>query len=276
MRSSGRTNIFQFSVMAFQKWTVFFASLVLVAFVVETKLTMASEEDIKTKTVCEFEKATISCLNGGKIKVVEASFGRHDHSTCSHSAIHTIECHAENSLSVMQSRCDQNPSCELYADTIVFGDPCPGTYKYLEVKFTCTEPPKSIAICETLKDTISCQDGKIIHVLQASYGRHDLVTCPHEYIFTTNCHAGNSHGIVEATCAYEPSCELHADNSVFGDPCPDTYKYLMVKYQCVEFTVICQNDKGAISCPDGKIIHLLQANIQISEGHVPVHLRGCS
>ncbi|XP_078360480.1 L-rhamnose-binding lectin CSL3-like isoform X1 [Oculina patagonica] len=240
---------YQFFVMAAQKWTVFFASLVLVAFMEESKLAMASEGDLKSKTICENQKATISCPNGGNIKVIEASYGRHNLYQCPSTApsVENTDCHSFFSLPVAQRDCENKPSCELYASNSVFGhDPCPGTYKYLEVKFKCTVA-KSIVICEYLNDTISCQDGSIIEVLQASYGRHDLSTCPNPYIDTTNCHAGNSHGIVEGTCGNKPSCELYADNSVFGDPCLGTYKYLRVRYQCIYSYVICEGGKRTIS-----------------------------
>ncbi|KAL9985737.1 hypothetical protein ACROYT_G008177 [Oculina patagonica] len=169
----------QFSVMASQKWTVFFASLVLVAFMVETKLSMASERTLKSKTICENEKATIGCLDGENIEVIEASYGRHNLYQCPSTdpSVENTECHAENSLCVVQSICDHKPSCELYANNSVFGDPCFGTYKYLEIKFQCAEPPKAIFICENQKHTISCQDGKLIHVVQASYGRQDYYIC---------------------------------------------------------------------------------------------------
>ncbi|XP_078360486.1 L-rhamnose-binding lectin CSL3-like [Oculina patagonica] len=221
-----------------QKRTAFLTFLVLFAFMEETKLAMAFEESLMSVSVCEGGKAIIRCLVGGDIKVVEASYGRHDGSTCPHPSIRTTNCHAGNSLSVVQSRCDNQASCELDASNSVFGDPCWGTYKYLEVKFMCVvlppNTPRSVTVCEGKKATISCQGGKKVNVLEASYGRHDRSTCPHPSIHTTNCHAGNSLLIVKAKCDNKPSCELDSNNSVFGDPCGGTYKYLSVKYQCIQ------------------------------------------
>ncbi|KAL9985730.1 hypothetical protein ACROYT_G008168 [Oculina patagonica] len=219
--------------MAARKWTVLFMFLVLFAFMEETKRAMACKEDLISVTICEHHKAIIRCLIGGNIKVVAASYGRQDRSTCPHPSIRTTNCHAGSSLSVVKSRCDNRPSCELYASNSVFGDPCGGTYKYLEVKFMCIESPKSIVICEHRRAILSCPGGKKINVLAASYGRHDRRTCPHPSIRTTNCHAGNSLAIVKAKCNNKTSCMLFASNSVFGDPCGGTYKYLEVKYQCI-------------------------------------------
>ena len=33
-------------------------------------------------------------------------------------------------------------------------------------------------------------------------------------------------------CNGQNRCEVQASNSVFGDPCGHTYKYLEVSYQC--------------------------------------------
>ncbi|KAL9985734.1 hypothetical protein ACROYT_G008174 [Oculina patagonica] len=190
---------------------------------------MASEE-----VVCQTFKDTISCQDGKIIQVLQASYGRHDLSTCKNPLFYNVyqstNCHAENSHAIVEATCSYKPSCELYADDSVFGNPCPETYKYLKVGYRCAE---SIAICENHKGTISCPDGKKIHLLQASFGRHDHTTCPHEDIYTTNCHAGNSHAIVEAKCHNRASCELYASNSVFRDPCEGTFKYLRVMYQCL-------------------------------------------
>ena len=39
--------------------------------------------------------------------------------------------------------------------------------------------------------------------------------------------------IVSAACQGETSCTVQALNSVFGDPCGGTYKYLTVNYACM-------------------------------------------
>ena len=117
-----------------------------------------------------------------------------------------------------------------------------------------------VNICENHSRFIRCQGEQIIHVLQASYGRQNRDTCPasEEYMHDTNCHARNSHATVEAWCGYWSECRLYANNLEFGDPCVGTYKYLMVRYQCADLFVLCQDEKGPLSCPGGKKIRLLQ------------------
>ena len=91
-----------------------------------------------------------------------------------------------------------------------------------------------VIICEGGKRTISCDnDQRTIDVVDANYGRLDSNTCHHSKVSDTNCKAANSLFIVRLKCNEEASCELHADSLVFGDPCPGTYKYLEVKYKCV-------------------------------------------
>ena len=41
-----------------------------------------------------------------------------------------------------------------------------------------------------------------------------------------------SYGIVKSQCDGKNRCYVRASNSVFGDPCYGTYKYLQVDYVC--------------------------------------------
>nr|XP_058958801.1 uncharacterized protein LOC131785858 [Pocillopora verrucosa] len=110
----------------------------------------------------------------------------------------------------------------------------------------CTEKVWSVIICEEEKRTISCEnDRRIINVVAANYGRLDSNTCHHSAVSDTNCKAANSLVIVRKKCDEEASCELHAQSSVFGgDPCPNTFKYLEVKYKCVNLDLRCQRTLG--------------------------------
>ncbi|XP_078377370.1 uncharacterized protein LOC144660588 isoform X1 [Oculina patagonica] len=102
-----------------------------------------------------------------------------------------------------------------------------------QIKAAMKDNASSVTICEHDRDTISCPEGEVIRVQHASYGRHDDHTCPDPRILTTNCHAGNSLSIVKANCDNQASCNLFSSNSVFGDPCVGTYKYLEVDYKCI-------------------------------------------
>ena len=81
--------------------------------------------------------------------------------------------------------------------------------------------PRSFIICEHQKGVISCQNGKRIDLLNANYGRLDSETCSSSSVTRTNCRSSNSlnEWLVQNKCNGKTSCELHATNSEFGDPC---------------------------------------------------------
>ena len=56
------------------------------------------------------------------------------------SLLHQLEsyvCESDKSLDRVNDLCDDQESCKVQASNRIFGDPCPGTYKYLEVKYQC-------------------------------------------------------------------------------------------------------------------------------------------
>ena len=49
----------------------------------------------------------------------------------------------------------------------------------------------------------------------------------------TGCTASGSDDIIENLCQGKQSCVINPDNSVFGDPCDGTVKYVEIDYDCV-------------------------------------------
>ena len=90
----------------------------------------------------------------------------------------------------------------------------------------------SITICEHKAAKVACKAGQKMKIVQARYGRSNKRTCKGGPIRTTKCKATKSLAIVRKYCHEKASCVLRANNSVFGDPCVGTYKYLTVKYRC--------------------------------------------
>ncbi|XP_048733016.2 uncharacterized protein LOC125649489 [Ostrea edulis] len=89
-------------------------------------------------------------------------------------------------------------------------------------------------ICEHKREKLGCWSGGKIRVHYAMYGRLHRSTCS-KYTkghFSTRCKAKHSNRIVKRLCNGKRFCTLHASNSVFGDPCRGTYKYLKVAYSC--------------------------------------------
>jgi len=92
--------------------------------------------------ICEHHNGKISCPNRKLIDVLNATYGRLNRQTCSNTnkPIRSTNCRSSNSLKHVQDKCNGKTSCELHASRKEFGgDPCPGTYKSLEVKYRCLE-----------------------------------------------------------------------------------------------------------------------------------------
>ncbi|XP_061625306.1 L-rhamnose-binding lectin SML-like [Phyllopteryx taeniolatus] len=93
-----------------------------------------------TVVACESSEAHLYCDLGHTILVYGADYGRRDRTTCTYrrplSQIENTEC--LHPTDIVARRCDGKTSCKITASNAVFGDPCEGTYKYLEVAYTCT------------------------------------------------------------------------------------------------------------------------------------------
>ncbi|CAC5412502.1 unnamed protein product [Mytilus coruscus] len=80
--------------------------------------------------------AYISC--DSQINIVEAIYGRQaGGSICPHYSIVTTSCRSPTSDALVKMDCNGESICQLMANNAKFGDPCQGTYKYLEVTYTC-------------------------------------------------------------------------------------------------------------------------------------------
>ncbi|XP_046896475.1 L-rhamnose-binding lectin CSL2-like [Hypomesus transpacificus] len=205
-----------------------------------TVVTGSSAEIVTGKTViCEGQMTTLNC-GSSLIHVVSANYGRTDSVTCISgrpaNQIRKTDCiNTAISLSLVVSICNGKKSCSLVASNYVFSDPCYGTYKYLDVTYTCI-PPRKTVICEGQRTTLNC-GSSLIHVVSANYGRTDSVTCisgrPANQIRKTDCINPKTFPLVASICDRKKSCSLVASNSVFSDPCYGTYKYLDVTYTCI-------------------------------------------
>ncbi|XP_021361378.1 L-rhamnose-binding lectin ELEL-1-like [Mizuhopecten yessoensis] len=144
-----------------------------------------------------------------------------------------VGCGADGVLDNIQGLCQGEISCELAASNGIYGDPCPNTFKYLEVTYSCLpEPSTTVAVCELKTTTIICRPERI-NVISARYGRFDIVTCEHPAMSQVGCGADGVLDNIQDLCQGETSCELAASNSIYGDPCPNTFKYLEVTYSCL-------------------------------------------
>lgn len=178
----------------------------------------------------------LSCDNG-VISVQEALYGRADSEICSEGKppeqLTDTKCSQQGTLEVLQKRCDGKRVCEINTNVVRTSDPCDGIYKYLETKYTCLPAIYSV-VCEHSSANLHCYGQQIILVYGADYGRRDPTTCsyqrPASQVQNVDC--SNPTSKVAESCNGKSSCTIRASNSVFGDPCVGTYKYLEVAYTC--------------------------------------------
>ncbi|XP_047222786.1 uncharacterized protein LOC124869094 [Girardinichthys multiradiatus] len=225
---------------------------------------------------CEGSVAQLQCDKDQVISVTRAIYGRSDQKTCiSGRPVHQVQnvrC-SSSSDKVVQS-CNGKQSCSITATNSEFGDPCVGTYKYLEVDYTCKLPERSsqngpTVACEGSVAQLQCDKDQVISVSRAIYGRSDQKTCisgrPVHQIQNVRC-SSSSDKVVQS-CNGKQSCSITATNSEFGDPCVGTYKYLEVDYTCKlperssqnGPTVACEGSVAQLQCDKGKVIFVTRA-----------------
>ncbi|XP_033826104.1 L-rhamnose-binding lectin SML-like [Periophthalmus magnuspinnatus] len=199
-----------------------------------------------TVTTCDFRGNVqrLSC-DRGVIAVQAALYGRQDRETCSYGWImdhpSDTNCFQEGTKEVLQKRCDGRSTCEVPLYVFHWSDPCYGTSKYLESTYACVGHPEikpmvhNVVECEHSDANLYCGLHKVIHVVWAHYGRTNRNTCsdnrPWSQLSNVHCKNYVTRRVVQE-CNGHSSCSVRASNSVFGDPCRGTYKYLEVKYFC--------------------------------------------
>uniref|UniRef100_UPI0031F5DB10 Latrophilin-like protein 1 n=1 Tax=Caenorhabditis elegans TaxID=6239 RepID=UPI0031F5DB10 len=95
----------------------------------------------------------------------------------------------------------------------------------------------SHTICDGEAAELSCPAGKVISIVLGNYGRFSVAVClPDNDIVPSNinCQNHKTKSILEKKCNGDSMCYFTVDKKTFTeDPCPNTPKYLEVKYNCV-------------------------------------------
>ncbi|XP_078353646.1 L-rhamnose-binding lectin CSL3-like [Oculina patagonica] len=204
----------------------------LLGFCLLTVLFVSAEEH---RRVCEHKVMTITCPDSMEINILSASYGRTQQGLCGRNG--NTKCHAGTSMRIARHECQGQPRCTLHASNTVFGDPCVGTLKYLEIKYKCVHKTELcgegllLRVCEGTRQAIRCEAPTKINIVSANYGRLDRGNCPGP-IKTDNCGAAGSLSKVRRDCQGKRECVLHATNGQYGDPCVGTRKYIEVRYKC--------------------------------------------
>ncbi|XP_076668606.1 latrophilin Cirl isoform X4 [Andrena cerasifolii] len=89
--------------------------------------------------------------------------------------------------------------------------------------------------CEGKTLSIECGEGKLIHLIRANYGRFSITICNEHgnTDWSVNCMSPKSFRVLNSECNDQQNCSIVASTLQFGDPCPNTHKYLEAHYRCV-------------------------------------------
>uniref|UniRef100_A0A8C6SI49 SUEL-type lectin domain-containing protein n=1 Tax=Neogobius melanostomus TaxID=47308 RepID=A0A8C6SI49_9GOBI len=188
-----------------------------------------------------FDLNAVSLSGSGQvIHIDSADYGRSDRTTCSQGRpsqqLQNVNCASYTATDLVAEMCNGKSRCSVRASNSVFGDPCFGTYKYLQVSYSCKRSSIGETACEHSTVDLTCGSGQVIHIDSADYGRHDHTTCsqgrPSQQLQNVNCASSGATHLMVKMCNGKSRCSVRASNSVFGDPCFGTYKYLQVSYSC--------------------------------------------
>ncbi|XP_061604127.1 rhamnose-binding lectin-like [Phyllopteryx taeniolatus] len=232
-----------------------------------------------TVVACEGSLAQLFCDVGQVIFIYGADYGRRDQSTCifgrPQEQIQNTECLLPSDI--VANTCNGKNNCTILATNGVFGDPCRGTYKYLEVAYTCelliiltavVYSRERATTCDSDPlnvHRLTCEEG-VISVDEALYGRSDSMVCsegrPAQELANTQCAQEGTLRSILARCNGKKSCEVNTATFRNPDPCSGILKYLETNFTCFPaITVVaCEGSLAQLFCDVGQVIFIYGAD----------------
>ncbi|XP_057698082.1 adhesion G protein-coupled receptor L2 isoform X11 [Corythoichthys intestinalis] len=94
---------------------------------------------VRRELSCEGYPIDLRCPGSDVITIESANYGRTDDKICDADPfqMENINCYLPEAYKIMSQRCNNRTQCIVITGSDVFPDPCPGTYKYLEVQYEC-------------------------------------------------------------------------------------------------------------------------------------------
>ncbi|XP_051930410.1 adhesion G protein-coupled receptor L2 isoform X9 [Hippocampus zosterae] len=105
--------------------------------------------------------------------------------------------------------------------------------------------------CEGYPIDLRCPGSDVITIESANYGRTDDKICDADpfQMENINCYLPEAYKIMSQRCNNRTQCIVITGSDVFPDPCPGTYKYLEVQYECVPYIFLCPGTLKAVAEP---------------------------
>ncbi|XP_059902415.1 adhesion G protein-coupled receptor L1-like isoform X1 [Gadus macrocephalus] len=109
---------------------------------------------LRRELACEGYPIELRCPGSDVVMVETANYGRTDDKICDADPfqMENTQCYLPDALKIMAQRCNNRTQCVVVAGVDVFPDPCPGTYKYLEIQYEC------VPYSEYKHNVLECMD----------------------------------------------------------------------------------------------------------------------
>ncbi|XP_078657439.1 uncharacterized protein LOC144903312 [Branchiostoma floridae x Branchiostoma belcheri] len=117
---------------------------------------------------CEGQTAVFACGHGKVIRVLTALYGSNIDACGSGGR---TGCVSSSAFGIVRDRCNGQATCSIYVSNSVFGDPCTGVGKYLEIGHLCVPP--GVQARYTHLGCFTDQDARAISTLEGTDARLD-------------------------------------------------------------------------------------------------------